>query len=377
MNMTKLPFLAPWLIATSAITFATPALSANETEYSFGGSINTVFLFDSNVSGAGANIPADALYKKETYGDNKIDATLSQLSAGVKRTLNDGSTISARYVMDFNAKNDSSVSPRIREAYLRWNKGSGQIIAGQTWSTLMDIRNLPISVTEPTFSGVAFMRQPQLRWSQSFDTFKYEVAIEDGSNADIVRETGEDVKLDKSTLDLIAAADWDFSANGHVRLTGLLSEKTLHMGGQEHDELGYALQLSMVYNITEKDKVSLVGFHGKGVDRYVLGVSQTGATWNGDDQELELRTVDGAMAAYTRTWQPDLLSVFGVGSAETDPLEWQKDTFTYTRYAMANLIWEAYSNIYLGLEYNYSYYERDTGDELDNHRIAVGVNWKF
>ncbi|MGC9459609.1 DcaP family trimeric outer membrane transporter, partial [Vibrio genomosp. F10 str. 9ZD137] len=140
MNMTKLPFLAPCLIATSAMTLASPALSANETEYSFGGSINTVFLFDSNVSGAGANIPADALYNKETYGDNKIDATLSQLSAGAKRTLNDGSTISARYVMDFNAKNDSSVSPRIREAYLRWNKGSGQIIAGQTWSTLMDIR---------------------------------------------------------------------------------------------------------------------------------------------------------------------------------------------------------------------------------------------
>ncbi|PMH43818.1 hypothetical protein BCU68_12925 [Vibrio sp. 10N.286.49.B3] len=378
-------------LATSALLLSTPALSAGEMEYNFGGSINTVLLLDSNISGAGVNIPANTLYGKSTHGDNKLDVTLSQVSAGVKRSMHDGSTLSARYVMDFNASNNSNVSPRVREAYLRWDNGVGQVTAGQTWSTLMDLRNLPPSVTEATFSGVAFMRQPLVRWTQSFDTFKYHLALEDGSNADISysydpedKENIDNIDRNKSTIDLIGAIDWDFSDQGHVYLSGLLAEKTMHYNDKEEDTFGYAVQASAVYNLTPGHKFSIIGFQGKGVDRYILGTQDTGATWNDTEKKLELRKTKGAMAAYTRTWSPSVLSVFGVGSASTDPLEFQesseasdKDTFTYTQYAVANVLWDAYENVTLGLEYNYSYYERLSGKDRENHRVSMGVNWKF
>ncbi|MGF1682785.1 DcaP family trimeric outer membrane transporter [Photobacterium minamisatsumaniensis] len=377
MKIKQLSFICSLAIAS---TSGYASSQASDIDFNFGGSIKTIMLHDTDIAGAGINIPGNSLLGKSTSSDTKIDASLSQFKLGASQTFNDGTSIGSQVVLDFNANNDGGMSPRLREAYLTWSSEKGQLLVGQTWSTFMDMRNIPQSLAEATLSGAVFKRQPLIRWSQEFGSFKYDVALESSTNDDIQNPFEEKLDTTGAIPDLALGGEW-VHENAWFRATALFNQLRLTYQDKEHKKSGYGVQLSGGWDFTDKDRITFLAYRGEGTDRYLLGLNSTGPTWNANTQTIDLREAESVMVSYARQWQPSLKSVFAYGKVSTEALDWQDvlrhDTFTSTQYAMANLLWTVKPNLTLGAEYNYSQYERSQADERDNHRIMLGVEWKY
>ncbi|WP_432454664.1 DcaP family trimeric outer membrane transporter [Agarivorans sp. QJM3NY_29] len=366
-------------LAYGLILASTPCL-ASDIDYQFGGSIKTIITHDSDAAGVGINIPANSLYGKSHHSDTKLDASLSQFKFAAVKSFRDGSHLQSLLAMDFNANNDASMSPRLREAYLSWQWHNSQILAGQTWSTFMDMRNYPLSLAEPTLSGVVFKRQTMVRWSQTQRAFKYDLALENGTNSDIQNSSEDAIDNSGSSPDLIIGLEWTHQ-HGWLRASSAFTEVRLASEQTEFSKLGYGVQLSGGWSPTPRDQVSLLAYTGQGTDRYLLGLSNTGSSWNSAEKTLDLRTTHSVMASYTRYWRPDLKSVLAYGRVASRALDWQDtstvDTFTSSQYGLLNLLWNIKPDLMLGLEYNYSQYERNITGTRDNHRVMLGMEWKY
>lgn len=379
MKKKSLPLFVLPLLATVSSSFA----SENDIEYKFSGAISAVLFHDTNVTGAGVNNPSNGLEGKLGESDTKLDASLSQFGFQASQKLQDNQRIEGKIVMDFNASNNNTMTPRLREAYLSWHINNSKITAGQTWSTFMDMNNLPESVAEATVSGPMFKRQPMLRWSQQFNNFSYDVAIESGSNSNIILPDGfaddNTVNQKASKPDFLFALEWNDRKTGWVRATSLIRQAQITINSELHSEMAYGVQISGGVHLFQKDKLSFIVNTGKGVDSYLLGIHGAGPAWNEDQQELELRRNTSAVVMYARQWNNDLRSQFAYSVVNSDLLDWQSgdDLLTATDYSMVNLLWAAQKNMTVGVEYNYGRYLQGNNKEGDNHRFMVGMNWKF
>ncbi|PSW21752.1 porin [Photobacterium sanctipauli] len=377
MKIKQLPLICSLALASASGYASTPA---SDIDFNFGGSIITIIVHDTDTAGAGINIPGNSLFNKSTNSDTKIDASLSQIKFGASQAFDDGSNLSSQVVLDFNANNDGGMSPRLREAYVTWSTEHGQLLAGQTWSTFMDMRNIPQSLAEATLSGAVFKRQPLIRWSQEFGEFKYDIALESSTNDDIQNQFKDKLDTSGAIPDIALAGEWA-NESAWFRATALFNQLRLTYQDKEQKESGYGVQLSAGWDLTNNDRISFLTYRGEGTDRYLLGLNSTGPTWNTKTQTIDLREAESAMVSYTRKWQPSLKSVLAYGKVSTEALDWQDelrhDTFTSTQYAMANLLWTVKPNLTLGVEYNYSQYERSQAEERDNHRIMLGMDWKY
>ncbi|MGR5117928.1 DcaP family trimeric outer membrane transporter [Vibrio astriarenae] len=356
---------------------------ASNTTFSVGGTIHTVLMHDSNVAGVGVNVPANALYNRSNHSDTKLDASLSQLRFGSNTELSSGDGLSTKVVMDFNNDNNSSMSPRLREAYLRWQTPAGEVIAGQTWSTFMDMRNYPKTLVEPTLSGVVFKRQPQIRWSSDIGQWKYELAIEQGTNSDIVDAaesdvTGNSIDTSGSLPDFVVALEWT-NENTWVRATSAMSNARLYNDGGHQSEFIYGVQLSGGIDITERDRFTLLLNHVEGMERYLLGLSGIGPTWNASQSRIELYRTSSVMSSFTHGWSDTVSSTLAYSYVEPEQPSalHGSEAFSSTQYGYVNVLWDAEENLTLGIEYQYAQFERTTNKSEDNHRLLVGVKWTY
>ncbi|WP_264875737.1 porin [Vibrio agarivorans] len=356
---------------------------ASNTAFSVGGTIHAVLMHDSNVAGVGVNVPANALYNKSNHSDTKLDASLSQLRFGSNTELSSGDGLSTKVVMDFNNDNNSSMSPRLREAYLRWQTPAGDVTAGQTWSTFMDMRNYPKTLVEPTLSGVVFKRQPQIRWSSDIGQWKYELAIEEGTNSDIVdaaesEVTGNSIDTSGSLPDFVVALEWT-NENAWVRATSAMSNARLYNDGAHQSVFIYGVQLSGGIDITERDRFTLLLNHVEGMERYLLGLSGIGPTWNANQSRIELYRTSSVMSSITHGWSDTVSSTLAYSYVEPEQPSalHSSEAFSSTQYGYVNVLWDAEENLTLGIEYQYAQFERTTNKSEDNHRLLVGVKWTY
>ena len=383
--MKKIAF--PLTLLSLLFSINSQAESANNFEYKFSGSITSLMLLDSDIAGAGVNIPANSMLGKSSQSDSKFDASLSQIRFQAKQQLDNGRYIDGKVVMDFNANNNSGMAPRLREAYLSWHLGYGTLTTGQTWSTFMDLKNIPASIAEPTLSGAVFKRQPLIRWSQSFDKFSYQFALESHTNSDIKInfEDDDDISYDNisSTPNVVLAVEWNDAQIGSLRASSLISQSDVVIDNKDINKTAYGIHLTGGLNLWDTDKLSVLYFSGRGTNRYLLGLHDTGPSWDKERQALDFRDTHSLIVAYTRQWRNDLKSIFSYSAVQSETLDWQEerkiDAFTNTEYGMANLLWAVESNITVGVEYNYARYKRSNSEEeeRDNHRLMLGVDWQF
>ncbi|MFA0027814.1 DcaP family trimeric outer membrane transporter [Vibrio breoganii] len=366
------------LLMTSVLTFgASEAVASTELEFS--GKILGAVIADSDVSGLGANNVPNGLYGANDESNIAIDTTLTRLNLGTFTPLEGDESLRSFVSIDFNGSNNGKMDLRFREAYVNWNLAGGALLVGQTWSTLMDLNRFPDTVLEPTLSGVVFTRQPMVRWSQRFGTVRYDLALESGTNAHVTTDNSE-TELDNisDVPDFIAAIQTD-TDQYWLRAAGLIShiKTTSKDDDKTYSDNGWAVHLSGGIKFNEKDHFQIAYFNSRGNDRYVLGVSQTGPLFNEQTGEFHLRESQSLWTAVGHSWTENLKSTIGYGIWQADEFSWQKDTFTETQFALANLKWNVRPSLTLGIEYNYTSYERSESDERDNHRVIFAADYAF
>lgn len=301
-----------------------------------GGFIKTVAIFDSDAENMGADfLPATlGTRRPDQDGAFSLDATLTRLHLDGRAPVTRG-RVRGYVEADLNSGNDGSLGVKMRQAYGAWETDFGTLLAGHTWSTLMDLKILPEGLTEPTVSGVIFMRQPVISWSQPLNPqFTYHLAIEDASSNDVF---SEEPSLGNTSLpDATAGLEFSPSDVGHLRLNGILRQIEIDtIGGGNDDAVGWGLALSGHLKVLERDRIVFSGVYGEGLGRYLLGIQSTaGAAIDPASNELSLRDNWGLMLSYAHPWTDVLRSTAMAGYAHADPLDWQAgDTFESSTYA--------------------------------------------
>ncbi|WP_259345188.1 porin [Vibrio diabolicus] len=368
---------------TASVGISTSAMASSyevtdRTSLDLSGKIVGALIADSDVSGMGVNNTANGPFGKNDDSNIAIDSTLTRLNFGTNTELEGDESIKSFVSFDFNGANDGKMSLRMREAYVNWRIGNGSLLVGQTWSTLMDMNRMPDTVLEPTLSGVVFTRQPMIRWSQTFGSFRYDIALESGSNR--VQTEDDQTVLDNTSdyPDLIVALQTN-TEDYWVRASGVVNQittKDTHKN-QTVDDMGWGYQLSGGIKFDEKNHFSLAYFNSYGNDRYVLGVSGTGPIYNPKTDDFQIRESEAMWGSISHSWTPSLKSTLAYGMWQADELEGQADTFTSTQFAVANLKWTVRENLIAGFEYNYTTYDRSASDSRDNHRLILAIDYQF
>ena len=174
-----------------------------------------------------------------------------------------GDSITAFIEMDFFTHGDgnevvsNSYSPRLRHAFIKYNKWT----FGQTWSTFQDVGALPEALD---FVGPAesttFIRQAMVRYT----TGNLELAAE---NPQTFVTNGT---RDLSTIpDLIARYTFKMG-DGYVKVAGLYrSLKIQDSGSGQADEAGYGVSASAKLPFGNGADLRAMVTYGDGVGRYV------------------------------------------------------------------------------------------------------------
>ena len=343
-----------------------------------GGFVKAAVIYDSDAETMGADfLPAIlGARRADEKGRSFLDATITRLHLDGRAPIPTG-RVRGYVEWDLNAANDGSLGVKMRQAYGTWSTDYGTLTAGQTWSTMMDLKILPEGLTEPTASGVIFARQALVRWSSPAGReFAYHAAIENPASTDVYSPAP--VNGYTTFPDAVMGVEYDRGGVWHVRLNGIVRNVAVYEpAGGDDSAIAWGSALSAHWNVFGGDRLVMDGIYGEGLGRYLLGIPPTsGSAFDLANETLTLRANWGGVAAYRHHWSDPLRSTVMFGYAYADPLDPAAgDTFESSTYGAVNLMWSAQPYLTFGVEYGYGQRKNTYVDDLDNHRAAFGVQF--
>lgn len=263
---------------------------------------------------------------------------------------------------------------QLRQAYGQ----IGNVLAGQTWSNFMDMDAYPESLDYIGPAGLTFVRQAQLRYTDSIsEHLGYSVALESPQTDFSV--TGTDVNL-SDMPDITGKLTYKDSF-GHLALRGMA--RKLNAGnsttGAEDEDFGWGLGVSGKINTVGKDAFMFQGVYGDGVGHYLLDValSGNGNTYVGN--ELDSQEAWGGYAGYQHfwsdTWRSNILA--GYTAIDNDVSRTGTAVNKEIMSGHVNLIWSPVTAYRVGVEYMHGYRELEDGREGDLDRVQASFMYLF
>ncbi len=123
---------------------------------------------------------------------------------------------------------------RIRHAYGQL----GGFLAGQTWSTFMDLKALPEKIDFGSPAGRTFVRQAMLRYSHKLGPGTLDLALESSETTLTASDGSRAVRDDDRVPDLVTRYAYDGN-KGHLAaavLTNVTRSAPRHRPGTEPDQ---------------------------------------------------------------------------------------------------------------------------------------------
>ncbi len=228
---------------------------------------------------------------------------------------------------------------RLRHAYGQL----GPILAGQTWSTFMDVSALPETIDFSGPAGESFIRQPLIRWTHSFGNLSASVAIEN-SETDVRTDAAPTGAFAIDNLpDFVGQVRWNDSW-GHLQASVVVRELAVDDGGAtfltpggqagldvsnnqlEDDTLGWGVHLGGTVQTWGKDSLGFGLNFGDGIGRYLLNAAGSaadvdntnGASSPPGNPNVQKVFAWGAFIWYQHWWQDNLRSSLVFGHSEVD-----------------------------------------------------------
>jgi hypothetical protein len=309
------------LLALSGAAFAQD--EGPTTTYKFGGYAKFDALFSdySDATPDGNSLMRMFYYAPQIPigdGTGSSDATAdfhareTRLNFRADTTTKGGDKITAFVEMDFLIHGDgnevvsNSYSPRLRHAFIKYNKWT----FGQTWSTFMDVSVLPEALD---FVGPAesttFIRQSMIRYTSG----PLELAVENPQT--FVSGGTRDLS---SIPDLIGRYTFKMNGGSYVRVAGMLRNLKIQDtgSGSQADETGYGVSASAKFVFGSGDLRAMVTV-GDGVGRYIgLGLVPDGYV----DVTGEIATAEALawFVSYRHLWNDKWRSNFMYGTTTID-----------------------------------------------------------
>ena len=359
--------------------------SATGTTYKFGGyaKFDSMFSDYSDATPDGNALIRQFLYSPQIpigdgTGSSDISADFqareSRINFRADTTTAGGDKVTAFFEMDFLTHGDgnevvsNSYSPRLRHAFIKYNKWT----FGQTWSTFMDVSVLPEALD---FVGPAesttFIRQAQIRYTSG----NLELALE---NPQTFVAGGT---RDLSTVpDLIARYTFKMDGGSYIRVAGLLrSLKIGPAGGAQVDESAFGVSASAKFVFGNGSDLRAMATFGDGVGRYVgLGLVPDGyidATTGNIETAEDLAWFVSYRAVWNDKWRSNFM--YGTNSIDyNDDLQVAGFNDTASSFHV-NLIHNVLPKLDIGAEIMFGDLEKVDGTDGDFTRFMLSAKYAF
>jgi hypothetical protein len=268
----------------------------------------------------------------------------------------------------------NSNSLRVRHAY-----GSiGGLLAGQTWSTFMDVGALPETLDFGGPAGEIFVRQAQVRWTQPFSAGQWSLALENPASV-VTLPTGASFQAHGDRVPDIAGNINFNTSMGRYSMTGLVRQIRVDSASapaSQHQKWGGAIGFNGVVPIFGRDDVRFSANVGNAIGRYSVGFF-TDAILDTSGQ-IDLPTQWAAIASYRHFWSDQLRSTVALsGKHANNPFGTFGSVNKSAQSAHLNLIWSPVANTNLGMEYIYGRRETENGQTGKLNRLQASAQYSF
>jgi len=277
---------------------------------------------------------------------------------------------------------EGKTTPRLRHAYGE----IGAFLAGQTWSTFMDIDVFPNTIEYWGPPSMIFWRNIQLRWSPlRGEKNSVALALESPSSAlDDGKLSGisPDLNLTGKTKYPDFTAHWRTNGDwGHAQVAGILRqvsyENTASADGEPSgSEAGYGINLSGSLKLGKKGALKAQLAYGKAIASYFNdGGIDLAPSGSGDAETLAIL---GWLLFYDHSWSDKFTSSIGWAMTDQDNSDGQNDdAFAGNQYGAVNLLYYPVKAIMLGVELQYGQFEQKDGKTADDTRMQFTSKYMF
>lgn len=283
----------------------------------------------------------------------------------------------------YTQQSTNSYNFRLRHAYGQF----GGLLAGQTWSTFMDVDNSPETVDFNGTIGSTFIRQPQVRYTYpTKDYGSFTVAAENASSY-VLEDGVATTKGFAKVPDVIVRWDKGFDF-GAVSVRAVTTDHRLDDGASVNlSKRGYGLAASGLYKIVDNDFMTWGVTGGTGIGRYFNYIE--GALYDAPNNRILTEKAVGVVLGYQH--KPSETLRYNVA------LGYQRNyDNAYTDYARANgldsgqyginrsvwqahlgFIWNPVKSVDFGAEYILGRRKTLAGEEGDMSRINLSAKYNF
>ena len=309
------------------------------------------------------SIPVDASKGTST----RIHARQTRLSLGIKGPA-EGRNLELFVEGDFYGVGNTF---RMRHAYAQY----GVLLAGQTWTTFMDERNIPPTIDFETPLAAPLARQGLLRFTTGISKRSdLAFAIEE-SNPEVLIRPGAQGTTEKTLPDFTARFRLT-GTRGHVQLSGFVGRTGFRAdtGATSEVTIGGVLASARL-RLLERDAAYAEVAYGPGLGRY------RGAASAALDASGRLETVDvvGVTAGYEHYWSARWSSNAVVSPAwvltELAEPATSNDSFNYS--AVNLLYWFLEQRAWIGAEYLYGRRELQDGAHRSAQRVQLATRFNI
>jgi hypothetical protein len=308
-------------------------------------------------------------------GEVKVSARQSRLGFEVRDSTSYGQ-LRAFVEGDFAGDGDTY---RLRHAFGQFRK----ILAGKTWSTMVDSRATPEEVDFEGINGRVNVRQTQVRYFPKFGRdLDFLIGLEDPA-PDVSGGQGL-----SQYPDIIASVRRNWAQRWHVKTSVLLRQiqarSDLVDDSVTDSTFGWGLSVSGKAGTEfwgERDNILFQLNYGDGIGRYINDLQEVGgqdAEFDPLTGELETLKLFSGYVAYQHWWRDSLRSTFTYSWVDIDNLDFQVDSaYARTDRAIINLLWSPVDRVDVGAEFLWGQRENKDGTDGTARQIQIGAKYRY
>ncbi len=286
---------------------------------------------------------------------------------------------------------------RLRHAFGQFRT----VLAGKTWSTLMDTDARPEEVDIEGINGMILLRHSQIRWMPRFgEKLQFKIALEDPETA-VINGTDErgrfDVVASLGRMPLGPLGQWNYRVGAILRQLKATVEAT----GEGEDIITQASQSTTGWGITTggRHPVSWWGgkdyflwqlTYGEGIGHYINDLESVGGGDAVFDPQGKLQALPlfAGYVSYLHVWPmkwkvlkawPGILrSSITLSWVDINNFEFQEGSdYNSTQRASINLLYSPTQNITTGFEYLWGERKNKDGSKGTATQLQFAISYIF
>jgi hypothetical protein len=285
----------------------------------------------------------------------------------------------------FTQQATNSYNFRLRHAYGQF----GGLLIGQTWSTFMDVDNLPETVDFNGPIGATFIRQPQIRYTYpTKDDGNFTVAVENPVSYVLEASSGLPTIAGFSRVpDLIGRWDKGFDW-GAISLRAITTEHKVEDGaGMSASKRGWGWGFSGLYKVNGDDFATWALTGGTGIGRYFNYIE--GAGYDAATNSIVTEKAAGVVLGYQHKASDTLRYNASVGyqrNYDNEYTDWDRaNGLDSGRFGVNRKLWQAHlgfiwnpvKGVDIGAEYIAGRRKTLAGETGDLSRIDLSAKYNF